>query len=83
MVTQKTNQTITTIHQQLEELNHQINVVIHTLVHAEDSHEKGHDRELLRRIREENIQTLQLIDKMIYTGEATYTEPSQHGGEEQ
>ena len=83
MITQKTNQTITTIHQQLEQLNHEINVELSSIQRGENFYTIGHDRDILRRIREENIKTLQLIDHMIYTGEAMYDDQALPGGDEQ
>ena len=83
MITRETSQKITTIHQRLETLNHEINVELDNLRRGENFSTIGHDRDILLRIREENIKTLQLIDHMIYTGEAMYDDQALPGGDEQ
>ena len=64
----ETNQTITTTHEQLTTINHELNKYLKQLLDKNTSLTEG-DRKLIRTIRDKNLETIQLIDKMSYTWE--------------
>ena len=64
----ETNQTITTTHEQLTTINHELNKYLKQLLDKNTSLTEG-DRKLIRQIRDKNLETIQLIDKMSYTWE--------------
>lgn len=64
----ETNNTITTTHRELTTINHELNLYLDTLSTGNISLNE-HDRKIIREIRDKNLETIQLIDKMSYTWE--------------
>lgn len=64
----ETNNTITTTHRELTTINHELNLYLDTLSTGNISLTEQ-DRKIIREIRDKNLETIQLIDRMSYTWE--------------
>ena len=64
----ETNKTITTTHEELTTINHELNKYLKSLLEKNTSLTEG-DRKLIREIRDKNLETIQLIDRMSYQWE--------------
>lgn len=67
MIDDETNDNIRYTKQKLENVNRMINEYLDTLTEKHVSLYES-DRRLLMRIRDKNLETIQLIDKLNYTG---------------
>lgn len=67
MIDDETNDNIRYTKQKLENVNRMINEYLETLTEKHVSLYES-DRRLLMRIRDKNLETIQLIDKLNYTG---------------
>lgn len=69
MIQEETNKNIiTTTHEELTTINHELNKYLKSLLEKNTSLTES-DRKLIRQIRDKNLETIQLIDKMSYTWE--------------
>lgn len=64
----ETNKTITTTHEELTTINHELNKYLQSLLEKNTSLTES-DRKLIRQIRDKNLETIQLIDRMSYKWE--------------
>lgn len=68
MIQKETNQTITTTQHELTNINHELTKYLKSLV-SKNTSLTEHDRKIIREIRDKNLETIQLIDRMSYTWE--------------
>jgi len=68
MIKKQTNQTITTTHKKLVNINNDLNTYLNSL-YEKNINLTEHDRKIIKQIRNKNMETLQLIDRMNYAGE--------------
>ena len=66
---QKTNQNITTTHEELTTINHLLTEYLQELSNNKNISLTQPDREAIRKIRDKNLETIQFIDHMSYTWE--------------
>lgn len=66
---QETNNPITTTHRELTHINHELTKYLEDLYKSKNFSLTEPDRKIIREIRDKNLETIQLIDRMIYTGE--------------
>lgn len=69
MIQKETNNPITTIHKELTTINHELTKELQKLYDGKNFSLTEQDRKIIREIRDKNLETIQLIDRMIYTGE--------------
>lgn len=70
MIQKETNNPITTTHKKLVNINHMLTKNLQELYDTKGNLSlTEHDRKIIRQIRDKNLETIQLIDSMIYTGE--------------
>ena len=69
MIQDETNQTITTTQQGLTSINHELTKYLQDLYDSKNLSLTEHDRKIIREIRDKNLETIQLIDRMSYTWE--------------
>ena len=70
MIQEETNQTITTTHEKLTTINHELTKTLQDLYDPKGNLSlREHDRKIIREIRNKNLETIQLIDRMSYIEE--------------
>ena len=69
MIQKETNNPITTIHKELTTINQELTKYLKELYDGKNFSLTEQDRKIIREIRDKNLETIQLIDRMIYTGE--------------
>ena len=68
MIKEQTNQTITTTQQDLRHINRELTKYLKRLL-EQNTRLTQSDRKIIREIRDKNLETIQLIDRMNYTQE--------------